>query len=121
MATFRLDGLSEAVGKLNSAPAALQAGARQVLAMTAARTARDTQLNITRMGAVDTGFLRGSIDYSSGASEATVTAQAEYGIYVHDGTSRMPGRPFLSTAAEANEDIFRQALEVVVTRHFGGR
>jgi HK97 gp10 family phage protein len=48
---------------------------------------------------VDTGRLRGSINWrivlEGGTLCAIIGTNVEYAIYVHEGTSRMPGRPFL--------------------------
>ena len=48
---------------------------------------------------VDTGRLRGSINWriqmEGGQLVAIIGTNVEYAIYVHEGTSRMAGRPFL--------------------------
>jgi len=52
---------------------------------------------ITSVGAVDTGRLRSSMTYEvhSESQSVTVGTDVEYAIYVHEGTSRMRGRPYL--------------------------
>lgn len=54
------------------------------------------------MTPVDRGFLRGDKTIrhaSSGNHEGDVTYNRHYGVYVHDGTVRMPARPFARNAA----------------------
>jgi hypothetical protein len=52
---------------------------------------------ITDLDAVDTGALRGSMSYRVDLPDRRVIAGSdiEYAIHVHEGTSKMPGRPFL--------------------------
>lgn len=65
---------------------------------------------------VDTGRLRDSITHQLEDHDSVVIGtDVEYGIYVHEGTSRMAGRPFLRNAAQnhAQEyaDLVKQSLE----------
>ena len=65
---------------------------------------------------VDTGRLRDSIAHQlEGYDSVVIGTNVEYGIYVHEGTHRMAGRPFLRNAAQnhAQEyaDLIRQSLE----------
>lgn len=57
------------------------------------------KIGITDMRAVDTGFMRAStrvLQFKAGLSpEAHVGPEADYAIYVHEGTSRMRARPFI--------------------------
>jgi HK97 gp10 family phage protein len=53
---------------------------------------------------VDTGLMRSRIEIEPptvgpGGLEAAVVARTNYALFVHDGTSRMPARPFLHEAA----------------------
>ena len=51
---------------------------------------------ITRMNAVDTGFMRSSTRIQKLTdTEAIVGPTADYSIYVHEGTSRMSARKFI--------------------------
>jgi HK97 gp10 family phage protein len=66
---------------------------------------------------VDTGTLRGSIHIESvTASGSTVSAtvatggEAEYAIYVHEGTYKMAGRPFMSAPLIENRGVYEQVL-----------
>jgi HK97 gp10 family phage protein len=68
---------------------------------------RGTKSQIQAMGAVDTGNMLNGVSTSfsgsgrAGTMEAEVGPTADYSIFVHDGTSKMPGRPFLATAFDA--------------------
>lgn len=53
-----------------------------------------------RLSPVKTGNLRRSVTSRATAHEAIVGATANYAVYVHEGTSRMPGRPFIKDAIE---------------------
>lgn len=50
---------------------------------------------------VDTGELRGSETAESDDASLTLRATAEHAIYVHQGTHKMPARPFMTDAIEA--------------------
>lgn len=51
---------------------------------------------------VDTAFLKnsGQPDYAPGAMEGEIRYTAYYAGYVHEGTFRMPARPFLRDAVD---------------------
>ena len=54
---------------------------------------------------VDTGRLKGSITHAPVTGpQVTVGTNVEYGIYVHEGTSRMKANPFLKNGFERNMD-----------------
>ncbi len=58
-----------------------------------------------RNSPVDTGRMRASISktVSERAMEGEVAVGVKYGIYVHEGTRRMKGRPFLGDAVRESE------------------
>lgn len=56
--------------------------------------------NITEMGAVDTGALKNSITHVVNDNTVEIGTNVEYAPYVHDGTSKMEGRPFLQNAVD---------------------
>ena len=60
---------------------------------------------------VDTGRLQGSIQHEVKGKEGIVGTNVEYAPYVHEGTSRMPGRPFLRDAGERNKEKIRKLFE----------
>lgn len=83
-----------------------EAAARQLLQATGspvgqylARLAAKAETAAKARCPVDTGRLRGSINWriviEGGQLVAYVGTNVSYAIYVHEGTSRMPGRPFL--------------------------
>jgi len=60
---------------------------------------------------VDTGALRNSIQTRIESDEkATIGTPLEYAPYVHDGTSRMEGRAFLTQAADEEKRNFQNDL-----------
>lgn len=64
-----------------------------------ARYAAKTETAAKARCPVDTGRLRGSINWrieiDGGGLVAIIGTNVSYAIYVHEGTSRMAGRPFL--------------------------
>ena len=70
----------------------------------AKRELRDTASEIEKQAKanvpVATGRLRASIKASISGLEANIGTELEYARFVHDGTYRMPARPFLDMAAE---------------------
>ena len=66
---------------------------------------------ITTLGAVDTGRLRGSISHAHDDSAAYVGTNVEYAPYVELGTSRMVARPFLRNAIANYTDDYERIVE----------
>ncbi|KXL53378.1 hypothetical protein CLNEO_13490 [Anaerotignum neopropionicum] len=56
--------------------------------------------NITEMGAVDTGALKNSITHVVENNAVEIGTSVEYSPFVHEGTSKMEGRPFLQNAVD---------------------
>ncbi len=56
--------------------------------------------NITDMGAVDTGALKNSITHNVDHNKVEIGTNVEYAPFVHDGTFKMEGRPFLQNAVD---------------------
>lgn len=52
---------------------------------------------------VDTGRLRSSIHTVTGDLRASVGTNVDYAVFVHDGTKRMGGRPFMRQGLEQAE------------------
>ena len=83
-------------------------------AMACNKAALDTQRDARVLAPVDTGNLRGSIQVrpaSAALTEATVGPEAEYGVYVEYGTSRMAAQPYMRPAADRHGPAFVQAFE----------
>lgn len=73
---------------------------------------------------VRTGYLRDSIKLSGEDSESvTVVVEAEYAIYVEEGTYKMAARPFFFPAAQEVENtypaIMGKKINVAVKEHWG--
>ena len=66
---------------------------------------------ITELGAVDTGRLRGSITHAVDDDSAIVGTNVEYGVYVEMGTYKMASRPFLRNAIENYTDDYKRIVE----------
>ena len=69
---------------------------------------------ITAMGAVDTGRLRGSITHTTDDDAAYVGTNVEYAGYVEFGTSRMPARPYLENAVANYADEYKRLFELYI-------
>lgn len=66
---------------------------------------------ITDLGAVDTGRLRGSITHAVDDDSAIIGTDVEYGVYVEMGTYKMQARPFLRNAIENYVDDYKNIVE----------
>lgn len=70
-----------------------------------------------RICPVDTGRLRNSITHAlMGNDSVAIGTNVEYAPYVHEGTSRHKGVPFLTQAAQNNKGRF----ESILRKHLGG-
>lgn len=71
--------------------------------------------NAKILAPVDTGRLRSSIATSLGIADqglsSIVQTNVNYAIFVHEGTKRMPGRPFMEQAAEQSRDQINQIYD----------
>lgn len=69
---------------------------------------------------VDTGNLRGSIDFEVMTEDATIFTNVEYAAHVEYGTSRMTPQPFLQPAVDNNRSaivgIFSDVYKKYLTR-----
>lgn len=66
---------------------------------------------ITTLGAVDTGRLRGSISHATDEEAAYIGTNVEYAPYVELGTYKMAARPFLRNAVANYTDEYQRILE----------
>lgn len=66
---------------------------------------------ITLLGAVDTGRLRGSISHAHDDKYAYIGTNVEYAPYVELGTYRMAPRPFLRNAITKHMDDYKKIIE----------
>lgn len=62
---------------------------------------------------VDTGRLRNSVTHivNGGEKYVAVGTNVEYARYVHNGTSKMAGQPYLTSPVQANKEKYRKILE----------
>ena len=76
---------------------------------------------ITAMRAVDTGRLKSSLTYEVDEPNDVVIvgSNVEYAPYVHEGTSRMTGRPFISNAVQNYKDDYNEIIAKVLGGGFG--
>ena len=94
----------------------LGAAASAALRKTAFDIEADAKMLIEAYGAVDTGDMMNSVstDITGDGRHGTMTAEigptVEYAIYVHEGTSVMPGRPFLGDAFDRRAPAYTEAL-----------
>ena len=72
---------------------------------------------MTKEHIVDTGRLRNSIthaivnDVGTTAASAVVGTNVEYAKYVHNGTSRVKGRPYLTVPTQQHASDYREILK----------
>lgn len=68
---------------------------------------------------VDTGRLRASISTSLGVLNKGITSivqtNVKYAVFVHEGTARMKGRPFMEQAAEAKKGYIESTYQQEIT------
>jgi len=72
-----------------------------------------------------TGLMRDTIqgnvaDTGRGKASAVIWSDAEYSSYVHDGTSKMQARPFITDAVKANESRIEEIMIDAARRTFEG-
>lgn len=87
----------------------------RVVERVVAKTALDLSAQMKVRAAVDTGFMRGSIQAKRvSASHWRVTVGAEYGIYVEMGTRHTRAQPFVQPSVAAIAPVFRSAMKKAV-------
>ena len=105
MATVKItDNRKEVKAELNSKISAIL----EALGIEAEGNAVD---EITKLGAVDTGRLRGSISHTHDDKNAYIGTNVEYAPYVEFGTRRMSARPFLRTAVTHYVDDYKRIIK----------
>jgi hypothetical protein len=67
---------------------------------------------------VKTGYLRSTIGVTTNQKEIRIYATAPYAAAVHDGARGRPGRPFLSTPVQENEQRFLDELGNGIMSYF---
>lgn len=106
-----------AAARIRAIPAAAAARLETALAETA-----ETCADLARTAVpVDSGELRASIAASAGGLSAQVAATAGHAAMVEYGTSRVPPRPYMQTAAASTRTILCELAAEAVRRSVGGK
>lgn len=116
-------------GPLRALSADLTAAGRQVGNKARAvvrKAAIDIERDAKALAPVDTGNLKSSIGHSdlrigtTGSLVAEIGPTANYGVFLENGTSRMPPQPFMGPAADRNTPSFEQAMAQLGAEALGG-
>ena len=115
MVHIRVDGsdAGRAAAKIDAAIARLPGEASRVVRGHGLQMEAEAKMNIVAMGAVDTGYMLGSVGIieQSALSVTVAVGAEEYPVYVEYGTSKMEARPFWRRARETVTPLFRDAAE----------
>ena len=115
MVHVRIDGsdAGRAAAKIDAAIAQLPGEASRVVRGHGLQMEAEAKMNIVAMGAVDTGYMLGSVGIieQSALSVTVAVGAEEYPVYVEYGTSKMEARPFWRRARETVAPLFRDAAE----------
>ena len=115
MVHVRIDGsdAGRAAAKIDAAIAQLPGEASRVVRGHGLQMEAEAKQNIVAMGAVDTGYMLGSVGIieQSALSVTVAVGAEEYPVYVEYGTSKMEARPFWRRARETVTPLFRDAAE----------
>ena len=115
MVHVRVDGsdAGRAAAKIDAAIAQLPGEASRVVRGHGLQMEAEAKQNIVAMGAVDTGYMLGSVGIieQSALSVTVAVGAEEYPVYVEYGTSKMEARPFWRRARETVGPQFRDAAE----------
>ena len=115
MVHVRIDGsdAGRAAAKIDAAIARLPGEASRVVRGHGLQMEAEAKMNIVAMGAVDTGYMLGSVGIieQSALSVTVAVGAEEYPAYVEYGTSKMEARPFWRRARETVTPLFRDAAE----------
>ena len=115
MVHVRIDGsdAGRAAAKIDAAIAQLPGEASRVVRGHGLQMEAEAKQNIVAMGAVDTGYMLGSVGIieQSALSVTVAVGAEEYPVYVEYGTSKMEARPFWRRARETVAPLFRDAAE----------
>lgn len=77
----------------------------------------NAKMEITAVGAVDTGRLRNSLTHATDEDSAYIGTNVEYATYVEMGTSKMKARPYLEPAVTNHVDEYRELVENYMTKN----
>lgn len=106
------DAMRKHAAKLRGDAETLVPRASEAVRKVTIDTQADSMRNVVAMDAVDTGNMLNShqVAFANGGLRGAVVVTASYSVFVHDGTSRMPPRPFLGRATDRNKPLFYKAM-----------
>lgn len=122
---FDASELNKLVADLGKAGPEALVLARKVIQKSSADIKRDAQVHAPRDPARPpkdpsrkvTGNLRNSITYethlTAGGAKGEIGPTASYGVWLEEGTSQMPPRPYMGPALDRNTPPFVQAMEQI--------
>lgn len=106
------------VVKTNKFPQA-SALMRKAIGVAFARSGQTILNDMKTRTPVDTGLLRASETVETSETEMRFAARTDYALYVHEGTRRMAGRPFMREAIEAGIPTIENELAAAINGEFG--
>lgn len=71
----------------------------------------NAKMEITAVGAIDTGRLRNSLSHATDEDSAYIGTNVEYAPYVEMGTYKMKARPYLEPAVTNHADEYKEIVE----------
>lgn len=104
---IEIEGLDAAVSRLDEA-----ADTTSETLADALRAAGDAFVESAQAAApVDTGYLRDNITITTSSdTEVVIESEAEYSLFVEEGTSKMSAQPFFFQAADAAIQELQQSI-----------
>ena len=105
--SMNVEGVEKLQAALDKMPGLMHTAAQRSLE----RVGEDIHMDTFRMCPVRTGYLRSTIFHRVQDWILAVGAAASYAPYVEFGTTRMPGRFFLTEAFHLNFPKLQQVLE----------
>lgn len=122
MMSFTIKGATEFITALKSISADLKGtGMQDILSELGTNVVSLAQ----DKAPVDTGFLRDNISITEESpTRVVVTSEADYSIYVEEGTSRAPAQPFMGPAVQETQNqtqtIAGKHVKMIITKHWKG-
>jgi hypothetical protein len=108
-------GIEIKFNKLPKLSPQLQQGARNEVARAAHALEAQEKAKITEMGAIDSGFMLGSVQAQPDGDMAwTVANGAEYSPHVNYGTVKMPPRNFVESSVAVIDPQFHANMGKIV-------
>lgn len=99
--------IEEIQAKFAGAPEAMERAVHRAVSKVAFHLEGQSKI----LSPVDTGRLRASIYTLIDSTQAFVSTNVNYAMYVHEGTSRMTGQPFMREALRNSENTIKDIVE----------